>query len=668
MARRGNIEWWLSEVGRSREQRERYASLYEWDKMRAIWDTGARAVTVELESNEQSGPREASQSSFVNWIWAFNQTFLPAVYWKHPQIRTWAQQSQWQGNAPIVETTINNTLEVTKFRRSNLLAMSDMLTYGHGWIKLGWYTKFGSIPEGIVSEETSQLQRPSTTDERSDLHYDQAYAVRVSPERMIVDPDATCYEELGWIIQESYVPWDAVKQDPYLKNTKDVTVLSFMPSREEAVIPESVFSPHQSRSIGWCRKYEIWDRKAGKVRVLLDGSQKWNRVLDWPYPDIEGFPFKFLAVTDAITGFYPLSPVLPWLPLVEELSFLRSIRMEHIQKMPNKTLVPPNMLDKDGERDLLDPSTDVVHTRDDPRKILQFVGMKPDPNLYASEDSVKSDIREISGFSEILSGQVPFSRMAATTSAIMERNATLRFDFYSERVGDFIIECAKDLFKIVRRKQNFPQSIMVTGDPNPEWMEINREQLAGDYVFKLDLEDMSISSKQQRVKEAYDALTALAPFPEVRRQVLIRDFVIALGKDPGAYMNPAAGPPLDPHYENSKLIQGFPIEPNMEEFFELHLQVHTNFISTPEYAQVVARIPEIGNLFSEHIQKTNSMAQMQQQLGPPVGQGSGQGAQVRPQPSAQQGRALAGSQPVGGQQTQQGAPGLNQALNQAMRL
>ncbi|MHA2066911.1 MAG: hypothetical protein ACXABY_21280, partial [Candidatus Thorarchaeota archaeon] len=320
---------WLKELSRSRQKRDHFKDLYEWEKLATIWDTGARSVALDYESPQQQGSRELSQSTFVNWIWAFGQTFLPAVYWKHPKINVWAKKPRWQANVPYVQDTINNYLELTKFRKHLLRAISDVLVYGHGWVKLGWFTKFGLVPIGRVDAKTRAAQKMSTTDTDINLKVDQPYTIRVSPEKIFVDPDATTYDSLRWIIEESYIPYESVKSDPYLKHTSEISPLIFKAEREDAFIPTTYSSDWETKEAKWCRRWEIWDRENAKVRILIHGSQKWNRVIDWSYPGIEGFPYKFLSVTDAINDFYPVSPVLPWLPLVEELSFIRSIRMEH---------------------------------------------------------------------------------------------------------------------------------------------------------------------------------------------------------------------------------------------------------------------------------------------------------------------------------------------------
>jgi hypothetical protein len=658
----------MKEIGRGINKREHFADLYEWEKIQGIWDTGARSVAVDFESSKQQGTKDLSQSSFVNWIWSFGQTFLPAVYWRHPHINVFSKKPKWHSNTSFVESTINNYLELTKFRKHCLRALCDLLCYGHGWIKLGWYTQFGQVPTGVTGGEVGTKGR-SMTDLNMDLRMHAPYAIRVQPTRIVFDPEAPTYEDLRWIAEESYIPYESAKKDPYLKHTRDLAPMVYKNEREDSFLPVQTANEYETKENKWCRRWEIWDREERTVRVILQGSLKWNREVDWPYAGIDGFPYKMLVVTDAIKDIYPVSPVLPWLPLVEELAFIRSIRMEHLQKMGNKALVPPGVLDEDGMRDLLDPATDVVQCQDDPQRIQTTTFMKPDANLYASEDSVKSDIREISGFSEILSGQIPFSRIAATTSAIMERNSTLRFDHYSERVADFIIQSSKDLFKICRQYQTYPQQVEVTGQPDPEWIEISKRQLDGDFMFKLDIEDLSVSSRQQKTKEAYDALITLSQFPEIKRRSLIRDFLMALGKgDLQDYMNPPQGPPLDPMYENQMMMRGIPVQPNPEEDFAMHLQIHAQVMESPQFQQLTARDPAIGTLFREHVQATNRMAQVQQMMGPPVGTKAAQQG-LSPNQSMQQGQASATSQPPGGTgpQNQGGDQALMGAIQSAMR-
>ncbi len=652
-------QYWHREIRRATDRRDHYATKFEWERMMQLWDYGVSDVAMLKESNEQKAS-SYSHAAFVNWPWAFAQTFIPAVYWRHPKINVRPARPMYMEGAKYVQPNINASLRLSRFRTHTLRALGDLLAFGHGWIKLGWFTRFGEVP----AAPGAQGKGLSTIYQESYLKFDEPYAYRVPPHHITLDPDAANMDEARWVCQEYYALIDDVKKDPYLKGTDDVAAVVVDTERDTSILPVRVGDDYSHRDAKWVRMFEIWDRTNGAVYTWCYGSKAMNRIVKpWPYQGLNGFPFKQLAVTHSTKSPYPVSPLLPWLPLVEELNFLRTMRMEHMRKMVKKILGPPGSFTKEQLRAFTDPDVDFVEC-DYHDKLSDFEGLKPEPNMYASEDKVKEDIREISGFSEILSGNVPFSRIAATTSAIMEKNATIRFDHYSELIGDFIIECAQDLFKIVRDFQEYPQEVEVSGEPKPEWMQFTRKEIEGEYVFGLDLEEMSVSSKQQKIKEAYDALTVLSQFPEVRRESLIRDMLLAFGKvDMADYIHPPAGPPLDPQHENKMMFAGYPVEPNPNEDFQLHLAVHAQFIQQPAYTQRVAEVPAVGGLFSEHIQKTTRMAQASAQLG-----GNGRGAAPPAgQQSMQQGQAnVSSTAPVAPGNRGQG--GGAQALNRALSM
>ena len=598
------LEYWTPFLKRAENARNQYAESYEWRKLKRLWNTGGQTVEVIYDAPKQV-PSGTAKAAFPNWIYAFGQIFIPAVYWRHPEILVFPRSEQYTLNAKIAKERINRAFRETHFRHQARKALLDCLIYGHGWVKLGWYTRFGQVPPGVIPEG-QKIGKESKTDVQLYLQNDNPYAYRVSPELILVDPDASSYEEARWIAQVSYVPIDRLKEDPFLKFTDNLVAYGY-PETENWIT-----SPKE-KSVKWAKRYEIWDRENDQVLIWCEGSPKINRrIFPWPYQGLHGFPFKLLTVTDAIDELFPPSPILPWLPLVDELALIRTLKMEHLRLMVTKLLVQEGTLDEDQIRNLADPTQKVVFTKD-LNGIREIRGLQPDANLYASEDKTKEDLREISGFSELLSGSVPFSRIAATTSAIMAKNAALRFEFFSERVADWIIECAKDLFKIVVDFQSYPQVVRIGEEPELVDLQYDKKAIEGEFTFSVDIQEMSISSKEQRIKEAYDKLVALAPFPETKNYSLIKDFLNAYGSsDPDKFLNPPPGPPLDPIWENQQMARGYPIEPNPNEDTELHLRVHGDFVGSEFYRRLVAQNPQIGHIFSEHIQKTTVLSRLLQ--------------------------------------------------------
>jgi hypothetical protein len=639
-----DVSYFTQQIKRAKTEKDRLSREYEWKNLKDTINTAGLYVEMGADSPKQVEAPHTS-AGYVNWPWAFKESFIPAVYTKQPEIYVYPKRSMYAQNAHLVQANTNAALNAVGISREVKRMLLDCLVFGHAWLKIGWFTRFGQLPRGAG---TTVDEKISTLDMDMDMIIDMPYAYRLAPKLVHVDPEADRYEDIRWIAQEYYQPYDDIQKDPFLRYTKDASALSY---GEENEIP-SLFDKQgtEAKKRQWARIYEIWDRESEKVLVLCDGCDKFSRVVtSFPYSNIRGFPFKYLTLTEAVDKFYPPSPILAWLPMVNELGFIRATRMEHMQKMINKIINEENNIDEEELKKAQDPECEYFEVRDI-EKIKDFRGLQPDPNLYASEERIESTIRDISGFSELISGSVPYSKLTATTSQIAAQHSTIRFQHATQIVSEFIREVAQDLFFIVKDYQEYPVSVRISDDPNAALQDITREQLDGEFDFRVLIEDMSHISKAERVKGAYDELIALSPFKEVRRETLIRKFLEANGHiNINEFMYPPMGPPVDPMYENSLMARGVPVQVNPREDHELHLRVHNEWISSPAYQQLVAQMPAVQQLVSAHIQETNRAYEEYR------GE-AGENARQRPGVTAQtqQGRQLASSTPQGGARNQQG--------------
>lgn len=651
MKKHNQVSYWTDLIDQGIKARDDVSHKYEWKKLKQLWNEGGMNVDIVTATNTQrtSAP---TRSAFVNWVYAYISTFIPAVYWRQPKVYVSPNRSMYSLGAKIAESKINSVLEATKFRKWAAKAVLDCLVYGVGWIKLGWYTKFGQVPASPAA--TGMPGEGSELDLESYFFTDEAYAYRISPERIVVDPDAQIYEEARWIAQEHYYLYETVKEDPYMKHTEDIALYT-MRDKDKALHSPSTKSEEEK----WIRVWEIWDKEQKRVLFICDGSAKINRIIEpWPY-EISGFPFEPLTLSDSIDTFYPPSLVLPWLPLVEELAFIRTTRLDHISRMVSKFVARTGAMTPEQISSFIDPDNELVEM-DDPTGLQEFSGLAPDARLYQSEERVTQDIREISGFSELLSGSVPFSRISATTSSIMQKNSALRFNFASERIADWIKSCAQKLLIITTGYQQYPDTIKVSNNPMEPPLQYGRAEIEGEYSFTINVEDMSFTSREQKQKKEYDALIALSQFPQIKIHPMLRDTLSAFGKDPvEEYLNPEQGPPLDPGFENEMMIRGVAIKPNEKEDLQTHLMVHDQFMNTPIYANATKALPQVGALFAEHVQLTLNMFDQKQASNPSSGR-----PQPGSSPSLQSGKALNSSSPMGGARNMKGPAG--NPLMQAM--
>jgi len=632
--------FWKVEVARGEEALEEIISSYYWDKIRDIWNSGGAAVDIVPQSNTQSIV-SSPQSVFVNWIWAYGETFIPAVYWRNPRVSVVPKKTVFAASAKLAEAELNGYMSLVDIRRVVQRCLMDVICFGVGWNKVGWFTQFGQVPKANAVATESRI----SPEYESYLNINEPYVYRVSPYHVIVDPDADDISNALWVAQEHYRLIDAIRKDPFLKVEGDLTEYSYKTKNAERASP---ITGQRGTKRKWGRVLEIWDAVERKVYWLCDGSKKFNRVIDWPYEKMKGFPFSPLSVSSAVDHFYPPSPILPWLPLVEELSSIRTMRLDHIRRMVNKYAAPPGALTDEQKRAFMDPEVEFFEANN-PDQIRELRGLQPEPQLYAAEDKIKADIREISGFSELLSGSVPYSDIAATTSAIMQKNAAMRFRYASEMVGEFLTVTAKKLFSVVTQYQDYPKRASISGEPNAPDVEYTREEIEGDYLFTIDIEEMGIVNQQQRMKNEYDTLVAMTPYEEVKKWPLLRDTLVAFGKkDYDEYLNPEMGPPLDPQFENELMSNGVPVQPNLREDFGIHLKVHSDFLQSPMYQQAISRVPQVAALFSEHMQLTLRMSQAAGEAGPA---GPGKSS------SLQEGSANMTSRPVTGARNTRGPTG-----------
>lgn len=644
MKKHSTVEYWSRELDVAQTHRDDIAAKYEWKKLKDLWNNGGMEVEVTTASKTQN-VNPPTRSAFVNWIFSYISTFIPAVYWRHPKVFLDPKRAMFSSQAKIAEAKLNSALEIANFRRHCEKNLLDSLIYGHGWMKLGWFTSFGQVPPNPAA--TGFDGKESKIDNETWFFKDEPYSYRVSPERILVDPEAETYEEMRWIAQEHCRLYEQVKKDPYLKDA-NLEGAKRLTLRDDA---SRIVKEGDKEDAEWVRIYEIWDKDTEKVYFYIDGCDKLSRTIDFPY-GFSGFPFELLTLSDAVDVLFPPSIMLPWLPLVEELAFIRSVRLDHLSRMVTKFVVREGALSDQQKDAFTDPDNEMCEAAD-PDGIREIAGLRPLPELYQSEDGVKSDIREISGFSELLSGSIPYSKVSATSASIMQKNSALRFNFAAERVGEFIKACAKKLLSIITDYQQYPDTIRVSADPTTPPVEYGKDDIEGEFLFTINVEDMSFTSREQKVKSEYDALVALAQFPQVKVHSLIRDALSAWGKDPVEdYLNPEQGPPMDPAFENEMMLRGAPVQPNPMEDMQTHLAVHSQFMNSPMYMNAIKAVPQVAALFNEHVQMTLQMYdQMMQQAG-----GQPQ-ARAGSSPSLQAGSAGATSRPVGGARNMRGPMG-----------
>jgi hypothetical protein len=545
----------------------------------------------------------------------------------------------------MLEPLLNYQIRRMRFAREARRSILDAIVVGHGWGKLGWATKYGEVP-GPPTDNKPLSPGKKTSMRHIRFREGAPFFFRIDPRMILTDPRAASFEEVRWICQMIYRPYDYLMEDPFIEHKDRIQPGSRMQGTAD---PKPISTRKDEPSLGetLCLCYEIWDLDSQRVRFLVEGSPDWQRDEEWPYPFLEGTPFYFLASTDGVDDIYPVSPLNTWLDQVDEISKIRTMQLDALYRAKGKLVIQQGAMDNDEIEKLKDPLSDVIIAKDI-KGILPIKTLTLDPNAYICEDRVKRDIMDISGLSELQYGNIPGGRVTATLGMISQKASSIRMKRLVDAIRDWILDIAGDLALMLGNRMPEPQQITVTTQGGIDWLEVARNDIQGEFLFDMDVTEMAPLSREARQKEAIDLAALLSQAPDIaKRRRVYADVLEAFGKSEiDAYLQPDMGPPADPQYENELMIQGIEVLPNPQEDMALHLQVHGNFLESELFTSVSQDVPAITNLFSAHIQRTMALARQMGGLESTAPQRPQGGVNLGPgAASLEQGRPLATAQP-----------------------
>ncbi len=167
---------------------------------------------------------------------------------------------------------------------------------------------------------------------------------RVSPWHFLVDPDATCLEDAKWVGRIIVAELDAVKADPLLSNTENLTAtdvhsLGFMidgDQRSKYGSPGDKSTPYDLVTM-----YEIFERTPGggwRMVVLARGHDEFLRIEENMY--WVGCPYSLLRWNDDGEEIFAQSDFLPiWTQIVAEESLMTKAFDGYARDAEDKTFV-----------------------------------------------------------------------------------------------------------------------------------------------------------------------------------------------------------------------------------------------------------------------------------------------------------------------------------------
>ena len=500
----------------------------------------------------------------VNIAFSTVNVISPSISVNYPKITVNAVSPDNAANAVIAEAVVNYWWKKRDIRTQFRRAVKDMLTFGHGWVKVGYR---------FVEEEAMSMEDEEFSDaaieggkETSNLviREDAPFAERVSPHDVFVDPDATSMSDIKWIAQRIRRPISEIKNDKrYIKAARDkvqvmaVSKYSDDPSRKKV----------HDKNVGYAEIWEFYDILSGTMSIFCETADQFLvKPIKMPYSF--GQPFVMIRNYDVPDMFYPIGDLESIEPLQRELNETRSQMMNHRKKFSRKYLYKESAFDQLG-RSALESDEDnvmvpVVSDEALGGVVTAFPAVINPPEFYNQSNMIIGDIDRISGVSEFQRGAVSEIRRTATESSLLQDAANARTSDKLAVVEQSIAEVGRRMMQLAQQFMTGEQVARVTGkDGEPMWVTFDRDYLAGDFDFEVaagSTQPHNESFKRQMALQMVDAMAPFAGAGIVNMQKLAA-YVLQFGfgvKNPDEFIQQA--PPPVPAGPEGAMPAGMPPE------------------------------------------------------------------------------------------------------------
>ena len=477
----------------------------------------------------------------VNLAFSTVNVIAPSVSVNHPKITVSPNKQEDETRAVFVEAVINHVWRHYDFRSPFKRAVKDFLIFGHGWIKVGWkfveQTRSLSDPErdimaqeAIVEADVFAMENPdlaaglptdkeiiaSVPHSEMSVVEDRPFAERVSPFDVIVDPEATCMEDIQWIAQRIVRPLEDVQNDRRFKPSvrKRLQADAYVdPMRPDTYRddPNEYLSDEERVVI-----YEYYDIAENTISVCTQQADEF--LLDpVAMPYAYGQPFVMIRNYDIPDYFYPMGDLEAIESLQEELDKTRSQMMNARKRYARKYLYHERSFGPAG-REALEADEDgrLVPVVDENKPLSEVVIPMPQiplsPEIYNMSAIIEDDISMVSGVNEYARGQMPEIRRTATEASIIADAANARAADKLAIVEQAITLIARRVLQVMQQYMTGEQMARVS-TPAGESMFVPfvRDDIVGEYDFAVEGGSTQPLNDTIRKQQAVSLLNALGP-------------------------------------------------------------------------------------------------------------------------------------------------------------
>jgi hypothetical protein len=521
-----------------------------------------------------------SDRAVINQAFATKNVISPSVAVNNPKFTVNARKPESAAQAVVTETVLNYVWRTYKYHREFRLAVDDMLTVGHGWLKVGYKaTKPPEAKQAMEHAPDDEAEAEGIDDRDTDVEgnvesemyvpwdEDRPFVERISFFDMFVDPHARHPKEMKWVAQRTRRLVTDVRVDSrYEKAARErangKTYSNFEEGKDGRDDPELI---SEARS-AFCDVIEFYDLRRQEVSTfLLHDSNEGNFLIKpkrIPYPF--GHPFVMLRDYEVTDHFYPMGELEAIEVLQHELNATRTQMLNHRSKFARKYLVHMDSFDESGMKALRsDVDNEMVPFDGDivdmERSVVAMPVQGTPPDFYNQSDLIQSDIDRISGVSDYMRGSQANIRRTATEAAMIQDAQNARAADKLSNIEGVLAEVGERLITLMQMYMTGEHVIRIVGVSAPTWVKFDADYLQGQFDFEVEAGSTQPQNETFRQQQAMQLVEAAGGLMSMGAQIdmtkialqVLRSFGI---KDPDSYV--AMQPQGDPMAEEGMPPEG----------------------------------------------------------------------------------------------------------------
>lgn len=614
--------------------------------------------TYELDFDVEGLP--ADKTVRVSRFYPLSRQIIASISYNYPHVFFHVEEPGKEFAADILERVANAALEQMDTKTEVQQVIFDALFCDVGWLKYGYN------PPG-----DDDIVAPYTINDS--MNNDFPYVHRVNPFNMFIDPLTPPHKlsHARYVIEKMIVPLEYVQNDERFSNRRQIQAIddesntdTILYDTEGAETNEEASAVTEAKEQGkMAVLYEIHDRMHRKRITFAESVREPIEEIDHPmlamrpitmpdpftgeelmtgefepeggYLTTGGFPYYALQFDQTSESFYG-QPPMAYAEDTQKLIVESVSRRADLLKRFSRTVLGARR-ERDANADIGETleqgrDGDIIWVEDPQASFKALDFGNPPPDQLGLESDARSYEEQALNVSQMAMGGG--RKLTATQASLEASFGQLNREWMMLRVADCYKTTVHNTLRMMADQRYTPEEFLINVAENE--MEPVYEAVSADMLrvrFKVDV----VAGSTSPITEQLEREDALALFnytiqlPEINRMEAIKGLLKAFKvSDPDKYLgqaNKADAAKLASIENVAYLMQGSNPNVTPEEDHQVHLQIHQNIQTLPEFQQLLPpQQQQVMAVAQQHVQQHMQILQQKAQ-----GQAQGGGGATSPE-------------------------------------